>query len=432
MNPEQILSDLIRINTVNPPGNETTAALYLQGLFNREGIFSEIIEPVKGRGSFIARLGKGPRKLLFLSHLDVVPAAGNWEFDPFSGEITPDMVFGRGALDCKGFTSAQAWAMLQLAREGVPLDGELIMVASADEEMGGALGIKHLAENYPQKLQADFAVNEGADLPVILNGRNLFFIQVGEKGLAWSKLVAAGKSGHGSIPTLGDNAVIHAARAVSALGEYRAEIKLIPEVQQLLQHLSVIRGIKGPGEAVTEQNVDLLLEQLQLERDFTETVRAMTRLTISPNLIRGGNKTNIVPDHCEVELDIRILPGQDEEYVRKELRRCIGDRLGIETLEYIRPTFSTSDSESYRLIETTTAETAGREVICLPQISSGSTDSKFLRRLGVPAYGIGPMAEGYDPAIRTTVHGLNERIDLASLHLQGRFFYRLARNYLQP
>ncbi|HHX87457.1 MAG TPA: M20/M25/M40 family metallo-hydrolase, partial [Firmicutes bacterium] len=385
-------------------------------------------EPVKGRGSFLARLGKGPRKMLLLSHLDVVPAAGNWDFDPFSGEITEDMVLGRGALDCKGLTSAQAWAVLQLAREGAQLNGQLIMVAAADEEMGGTLGIKYLAENFPRKLQADFAVNEGADLPVILNGRKLFFIQVGEKGLAWSKLKASGKSGHGAIPALGDNAVIHAARAVSALGDYRAEVKLIPEVQQLLQQLSAIKGL---GETVTEQNVDRLLDRLQLADSFMETVRAMTRLTVSPNLIRGGNKTNIVPDQCEVELVIRILPGQDEEYVRRELRRYAGDNLEIETMEYSPPTFSTSESDFYRLMESVTSEIVGPEVICLPQISSGSTDSKFLRRIGIPAYGVGHMAGNYDPSIRTTVHGLNERIDLASLHVQSRFFYRLARKYLQ-
>lgn len=431
MNPELILSELIRINTVNPPGNETAAACCLQNLFNRAGLDNEIIEPVKGRGSFIARLGKGPRKLLFLSHLDVVPAEGDWEFDPFSGEITGDMVCGRGALDCKGLTAAQAWAMLQLARGGGLSGGELIIVAAADEEMGGLLGLKYLAENFPGKLQADFAINEGADLPVVLGGKHLFFIQVGEKGVAWIRLTAHGKSCHGSLPALGDNAVIRGARAVSALGDYRPEVTLIPEVQHLLQRLSVIQGIKIPGEPVTEQEVDPLLERLQPERGFAETLRAMTRMTVSPNRIRGGNKTNIVPDHCQIDLDIRILPGQDEEYLKKELRGCMGNEPDIETLIYSKPTFSASDSEYFRLIETTTMETAGREIICLPQISSGSTDSKYLRHLGIPAYGVGPMAKGFDPAIRTSVHGLNERIDLASLRLQGRFFYRLARNYLQ-
>lgn len=431
MNPEQILSDLIRINTVNPPGNETAAALYLQDLFNQAGIFSEIIEPVKGRGSIIARRGQGPKKILFLSHLDVVPAEGNWGFDPFSGEIDADQVYGRGALDCKGLTAAQTWALLKLAQERVPFDGELIMVASADEEMGGSLGIKYLCDNCPEKLEADFAVNEGADLPLSLNGQNLFFVQVGEKGPAWSKLVFRGISGHGSIPALGDNAVTHAARAIWALGEYRPEIKLIPEVKYLLQELSIIRGIESPGETIGEQDVDSLLERLQLERGFTEALRAMTRLTLSPNQIRGGSKTNIVPDQCEVDLDIRILPGQDESYIRGELRRCIGEGPDIETIYYSPPTFSTADSEYYRLIEAVTGEIAGQKTICLPQISSGSTDSKFLRTLGIPAYGVGLMAAGFDPALRTTVHGLNERIDRPSLQLQGRFFYRLAESYLQ-
>ena len=122
----------------------------------------------------------------------MVPAEGKWGFDPFSGKIDAGQVCGRGALDCKGLTAAQAWAFLKLAREKVSFAGELIMVASADEEMGGSLGIKYLCDNYPEKIQADFVVNEGADLPLILNGHNLYFIQVGEKGPAWSKLVFRG------------------------------------------------------------------------------------------------------------------------------------------------------------------------------------------------------------------------------------------------
>ncbi|MGB9904073.1 MAG: M20 family metallopeptidase, partial [Desulfotomaculales bacterium] len=227
--PEEILAGLIRINTVNPPGNETAAARYLKEIFDAAGIPGEIIEAEKGRGNFLARLGKGERKLLFLSHTDVVPAGENWDFDPFGGEIKDGVVCGRGALDCKGLAAAEAFAVLRLAREEAPLSGTLIFAATADEEKGGAGGVKYLLTSCPEKLRADFAVNEGAEEPVCLNGRTVNFIQTGEKGTAWSTLRAKGRACHGSVPTLGDNAVLKMARALAALGQYRPRVHLIPE-----------------------------------------------------------------------------------------------------------------------------------------------------------------------------------------------------------
>lgn len=427
MAPESILQDLIRINTVNPPGNETAVARYLKQLFDEAGIPNEIIEPEEGRGSFIARLGAGSKKLLFISHADVVAAGDDWDFDPFCGEIRAGVVCGRGALDCKDLMAAQVSAALQLAREGTPLNGELIIAATADEETGGTLGAKFLIENHPEKLQADFAINEGAEQPIFIDGQMICFFQVGEKGTAWCRLKAKGTSCHGSVPTLGDNAVLKLSQALSALGGYRPEIKLIPEVEKLLAELARARGLSFTSG---KDDVDELLNRLALDRGFTETVRAMTRMTVSPNRIQGGLKTNIVPDRCEAELDIRILPGQDRDYVARELKRVIGEDIEIEFMEYREPTFSISQAECYRLMESITSEIVGREVACLPHISTGSTDSKYLRGAGIPAYGIGHMASGFDQAARTTIHGRNERTDTVSLQLKTKFLMELARRYL--
>ena len=205
--PEKILSDLIRIDTSNPPGNETRVARYLKELFDAAGIQSEIIEPEPGRGSIIARLGSGERRLLYLSHADVVPAGEGWDFEPFSGEIRDGMVYGRGALDCKDLAAAGVGAALRLAREGAPLNGELIICVAADEERGGALGAEYLVEHHLDKIRADFAINEGAEQPIFVDGKMIYFFQVGEKGTAWCKLKAGGVSCHGSVPSLGDNAV---------------------------------------------------------------------------------------------------------------------------------------------------------------------------------------------------------------------------------
>ena len=426
--PEQILSDLIRIDSTNPPGGETAVARYLQDIFKSAGVEGEIIEPEEGRGSFIARIGSGSKKILYLSHSDVVPAGEGWDFEPFSGEIKDGVVYGRGALDCKDLMAAQVSAALELIKEGTPLQGELIIAAVADEEKGGRLGAGYLLENYPDKIKADFAVNEGADQPVLKNGKIIYFIQVGEKGTAWCNLKARGKSGHGSIPTLADNAVVKLSRAVTRLNNYWAETVLVPEVAKLLESLADLFGLDK--NLIQPAEIDSLLEQIPLGKSFVESLRSMTRMTVSPNIIRGGTKTNIVPDYCEASVDIRIMPGQDCEYVEAELRSVIGKDIEIDFNEYRAPTFTSSEEPYYRLMEEITLEMAGSSSLCLPSISAGSTDSKYLRSAGIPAYGIGHMDKNFDGEARTTVHGRNERIDVASLHFKTAFLKELARRYL--
>lgn len=426
LSPEKILSDLIRINTVNPPGNELEAALYLKKIFNQAGVPGEIVETEKGRGNFIAATGSGSKRLLFLSHLDVVPAGEGWDFNPFSGEIRDGMVLGRGALDCKGLVAAQAYIFLKLVREKVPLNGTLIFAATADEERGGTFGVKYLLEHAPEKLRADFAVNEGGEEPLNLNGRTVFFIQVGEKGTAWSRLTATGVSCHGSVPSLGENAVLKMIDALHGLEAYQPQVILIPEVKFMLQELT---GLLGLALSVDEKNIDAVLEHFD-NRSLKETLRSMTRMTVSPNEIQGGSKINIVPDKCTANIDIRILPGQDEKQIIEELHRHTGEKVSMEIFNYYAPTFSPSQTEHYRAIVEATRQVAGKDVLCLPCISPGATDSRFLREAGVPSYGVGHMAEGFDREIWTTIHGKNERIDVASLHFKAAFLEKLVLNYL--
>ena len=428
ISPEKLLSDLIQIDSSNPPGGETAVAQYLQKLFKEAGIEGEIVEPEKGRGSFIARIGSGPKKMLYISHADVVPVGDGWDFEPFSGLVKDEKVHGRGALDCKDLMAAQVSAALQLISEKASLKGELIIAATADEEAGGRLGAGYLTAEKLDLIKADYAVNEGADHPIIIDGKMVYFLQVGEKGTAWCTLKSRGVSGHGSIPTLADNAVVKMARAVSRIYNYRAEVVVVPEVEKLLKKLAELCSIKV-GE-LTADEVDRLLEDLPLEKSFVEALRSMTRMTVSPNTIHGGYKTNIVPDYCEADVDIRILPGQDCEYVEKELRKVISKDIEIEFHEYQQPTFSSANDPFYRMMEEATLKLAGEDAICLPVISSGSTDSKFLRNAGIPSYGMGHMAKGFDLQARRTVHGKNEQTDIASLHLKTAFLKELALRYL--
>ncbi len=426
--PQNILSDLIQINSSNPPGNETQVALYLKELFNKIGIEGEIIEPEPGRGSFIVRIGCGRKKLLYVSHSDVVPAGDDWDFAPFSGDIKDGIIYGRGALDCKDLMAAQVSAALQLVAEGKVLDGELIIAAFADEEKGGKLGAGYIVDNHLDKIKADYAINEGAEQPIVVNGKMVYFFQVGEKGTAWCKIKARGVSGHGSVPSLADNAVVKLSKAISCLSSYKPEIILIPEVKQLIKELAILYNMDHSEEAL--RKLDDLLDNMDLDRAFREVLRSMSRMTISPNVMQGGTKTNIVPDYCEADIDIRILPGQDSSYVNQQLRKMIGDDLEIDFTQEQKPTFTSADQPFYSLMVDVTNALVGDDVICLPAISSGSTDSKYLRNAGIPSYGIGHMAKGFDRSARASVHGRNERTDVESVKLKTEFLKELAKRYL--
>jgi acetylornithine deacetylase/succinyl-diaminopimelate desuccinylase-like protein len=399
------------------------AATHLKDVFDEYGISNEIIESAPGRGNIIATIGEGERSLLFLSHIDVVPAAGDWGFAPFGGEIKDGFVHGRGALDCKGLTVAEAYAMIQLAST-TNLKGRLIFAATADEETGGRQGAKYLVENHKEKLMADFAINEGGHFPLMIGGKRCHFIQIGEKGTCWLRLKTGGISAHGSVPMLGSNAVLKMTEVINRLGQYQPEITLAPEVKQLIQESARFEGL---SDEVNEDNLDQVIAGFKDEA-FAAYLKAVTRMTVSPNVVHGGLKTNIVPDNCEAEVDIRVLPGQDKDYVVGELAPALGDA-DVETILYHGPSFSSSDTDSYRLVLDTFKESLG-DVVILPCVSSGASDSRYLRGEGMPAYGISMLALDLDPRMTQSMHGRDEKIDIESLKLNAEILVKLAKRYL--
>ena len=420
---ESLLSSLIQIHSVNPPGGETEVARYLKCLFDECRIPNEIIEPSPGRGNFLAYLGEGEKSLLYLSHTDVVPVSEGWSFAPFSGEIKDGFVHGRGALDCKGLVAAQAYAVIQLATTA-KLKGRLIFAATAGEETGGVVGVKWLVENCKDKLMADFTITEGGWNPMRIGDKTCHFVQAGEKGIIRPKLKARGISSHGSVPMFGDNAVAKMATVVKGLAEYQPQIVLTPEVKQLIQAVAKLEGI---ANEINKENIDQVIQGLP-DRVLAGYLTAITRMTVSPNVIHGGVKVNIVPDSCEAEVDIRVLPGQDKEYVVKELEKVISS-IEIEMTGYNAPTFSSTDNEFYRLVLNTMKEYIDDDIV-LPCVSSGGTDSRHLRPIGIPCYGIGMMARNLDDKMRQSIHGKDEKIDIDSLQLKSDFLISLARRYL--
>lgn len=428
MNPPEvvkILQDLIRIDTVNPPGNEGRAARYLRQLLNEEGIDCQLVGE-EGRENAVASIGQGEKSLLFISHTDVVPVSEeNWDVPPFSGEIRDGYIWGRGALDCKDLVAAEAYALLRLQRENIPLNGTLVFAAVADEEAGGKAGAKLLTEAHPELITADFAINEGAGEYIDIDGKKLYLLQTGEKGPCWSRLKAFGVSGHGSRPTLADNAVVKMAEAIVNLGEYTPEIILMPEVKQLIE---TYLELKGEKTEVTADNVDQIIDGIS-DRFFAEGLRATTRMTVTPTVVHGGKKVNIVPDSSEAEIDIRTLTGQNAAYVKSVIEPLIGD-CTFETVHCHPANFSPADNEYYALIEET-VKAVLPGVHCAPYVLSGATDSYYLRKLGIASYGVSLLSKEFPTELLKTVHGDNERIDTKSMEVKAEFLYQLAKKYFQ-
>jgi acetylornithine deacetylase/succinyl-diaminopimelate desuccinylase-like protein len=420
---EKVLSELIQIKSVNPPGGETGVASYLKRLFDEYGIPGEIIEPEPGRGSFVASLGKGERSLLYLSHIDTVPVSDGWNLEPFGGEIRDGLVHGRGALDCKGLAAAQACAVLNIA-QNTRLKGRLIFAATAGEETGGVLGAKYLADNHRDKIMADYTLTEGGWEPMTIGGKVCHFIQVGEKGIIRFRLRTKGVSAHGSLPMLGDNAVAKMSGVIQSLAGYQPRVSLIPEVKQVVQAIAALEGF---SDEITEENITTFISGQQ-DKVLAAYLSAITRISVSPNVVHGGMKANIIPDSCEAEVDVRVLPGQQKEGVMAELGQFLDDA-ETEIYQYNPPTFSGADSVFYKVAAETMQEFVGNATV-LPCMSSGSTDSRHLRGLGMPCYGIGMMALNLDPSMARTVHGRDERIDVGSLRLKSDFLVALARKYL--
>lgn len=421
-----LLCALIRFDTTNPPGNETPCAEFLRQRFEAEGIEAEVAEPAPGRGNVIARLpGEGGGKsLLLLSHLDVVPVQepGEWTAEPFAGVVRDGFVWGRGALDCKCLTAMEAQAMFVLKRAGVRLKGDLMFSAVADEEVGGDFGARWLANERPETLRADYCINEGGGFSLSVGaGKNVYAVDVAEKGVLWLRLRFKGRPGHGSMPRAADNALVKLSDAVEKVHRHVPPKMVTPIVRQFLTGVMVAqRGASGRLLAPLLLDSPLsgfLLRQAVRDPERAGQIDAMLRLTMSPNVAAAGSKTNIIPGAAELTLDCRLLPGQTKETVYQELRRAGLDlsSVEIEELESDEPSWSPTDTELFRAIEEALHELAPG-VPVLPLLVPGMSDSRFVRQLGGIAYGFQPTVPEEDGAeLGKRVHGIDERIGVASL-----------------
>jgi len=416
-----LLQQLLRLNTVNPPGNETIAAELLRDYLAASGVDSELYARTPERANLVARLrgGEGP-SLAFLCHTDTVVAdPGEWERDPWSGELVADEVWGRGALDMKNQVAASAVALASLAREGFKPPGDLVFVATADEEVGKAFGLQWLCEHHPDAVRVDYAVNEGAGERVRLGGETYYLCASAEKMSAPFRLRVRGRSGHASMPGIADNALVKAAGLIEALAAYRPEPQIGPEVAGFLE--AVLGEQPQPGEVLKRlRGIDPLAVEL---------IEPLLAFTLSPTMISASERRNVIPGICEVVVDRRLLPGQTPEDVEPIVRRMLGEgNYELETIERWGGTRSPLDTPLWSAIESW-VEDAEPGAKLAPFCCAGFTDSHWLRvAFGTVAYGFFPMKVMEPELAARLIHSANERVHVDDLGLGVEFLRYVARS----
>jgi acetylornithine deacetylase/succinyl-diaminopimelate desuccinylase-like protein len=410
-----LLQALLRVNTVNPPGNEIGAAEVLRGYFARNGIETTYYARDPDRPNVVARLegGDGP-SLMFLSHTDTVLAdPGEWERDPWSGDLVDGEVWGRGALDMKDQAAASAVAFASLVREGFQASGDLLFVSVADEEVGGVgghegYGLGWLAGAHPEAVRCDYAINEGGGERLVLGGAPVYMCATAEKMSAPFKITVRGRAGHASMPGIADNALVKAARYIEALGAYEPPLELIPEAKGFLE---AVLGEAPPVE-------DALMRAGELHPTLPDLVEPLLSLTLSPTMIDASHQRNVIPAQCEIVVDCRLLPEQTPADAEPLIRAALGNgAYELEFMEAVGGTRSPMQTPLWAALEEFTAQIEPGARLA-PIACPGFTDSHYLREaFGTTAYGYFPIKTMDTEVATKLIHSANERAHVDDLEL---------------
>lgn len=432
-----LLSHLLQADTTNPPGNETRAALVLQEYFAAQGLIAELVGDLPDRQNLVLRLpGRLPGPTLcLLGHTDVVPAEPEeWTLPPFSGAVRDGWVWGRGATDMKCQVAAQAVAVARLARGGADFAGEILYVASADEEVGDYCGARWLVQNRLDLVRCDYLVNEGGGPFSWADGVRVYPLTVGEKAFAQFRITTRGKGGHGSVPLHERNAVELLARVICALADHE-----LPAVVSSFSAAYVDRLVADPElraqlkEPATARAAVTHLHRIDAELAYL--IEPLLGITFSPTIARAGGKAvNVIPSHARVDIDCRMLPGQSRNDVRGEVMAALAAFSGSFDFEWIDVTDGNESPVPTPLSEAI-ARTMGAlvpDAAVVPLHLCGFTDSRWFREYlpKVIAYGFCPFVAEDSATMGGREHARDERIHVDDVPLQALFFERLVHELL--
>ncbi|HEU0015562.1 MAG TPA: M20/M25/M40 family metallo-hydrolase [Longimicrobium sp.] len=427
----QVLSDYLRVNTANPPGNELAGARFLQGILQREGIEARILDEDvlgPGRANLYARLeGDGSKKAIALvHHIDVVPAtAGAWTVPPFSGEVRDGYIWGRGAIDMKGDGIAHLMAMIALKRSGVPLTRDIVYIANADEELGSTGAAAFVDRHADLLADVEFLITEGGDIAIEDGELQFYGVGVAEKRTLWQRLSIKGTPSHASRPTR-QNPVPRLVAALNRLAQYETALEVTPGVEKYFRDIS--RNYEGEQRAWLADVRTALNDARAREWILSDVYwNAILRNTISLTVLNGSNKTNVIPAEATAELDIRLLPTADPDQVLATLKRIAADdAITWTTLMAPKtPLENPVDTDLFRAIERAARERDPGALVTTPMFTAAS-DRPTYRRLGIVTYGLDPF-KVENAEHQKMMHGNDERLSVENLGWGTRFLYDILR-----
>jgi acetylornithine deacetylase/succinyl-diaminopimelate desuccinylase-like protein len=429
------LRELIRIPSVNPPGDpttaagrdstggETAAARYCVEVLTAAGINAEVLEASPGRGSCFARLPADPAvadpepPLILLGHLDVVPVeADRWARDPFGGELVDGVVWGRGAVDMKDMVAMELAVLIGLHRSGLPLRRDVIFAGVADEEAGGEHGAQHWVTARPELFGSDAgmaaaALNEIGGYSVSIGERRAYAIQVAEKGIIWTRLRATGTPGHGSMPHA-ENPTVLLAAAATRLATAPATGDPPPVVREFFAAL----GLGEVVDLVPDDHAAALaaLEAAVPDPTMRRSLGAMLRDTVTPTVLRAGSKVNVIPGEATAEVDVRTLPGTDQAAFAARLQELAGDQVVVEAVMSL-PAIEADATAPIVGLMRDALHRADPEAPAIPMMITPGTDAKALARLGIPTYGFVPLRLDPGTPFLDLYHAHDERIPVSAI-----------------
>src|SRR3954451_3897317 len=411
---EDALVAYLRIDTSNPPGNETSGARFLQQLLIKDGIDAKLIGSDPKRQSVYARLvsGSNEKALVLLHHIDVVPAiAGEWTKPPFAGVRSGGYIWGRGALDIKSLGIAELMAFIDLKRRHLPLTRDVIYLAVADEELGGVNGCGALLAQHPELFaNAGFVLNEGGYNETIVDHVSFWGIEVQAKVPLWLRITMKGNAGHAAAPPDDGGTLAKLVRALDAIGRIPTPYRLTPAVARSFHEAGKARNDDG-GEVW--RGIGEPLDVARVERVLSPGYRALLHDTIAITRIDGGAAINVLPANASADVDIRLLPDETPDAMIAKVKATLPSGGELQVLLDSQPVpESPSDTELFRFLSSSFRNVESGSIVGAV-VGAGTSDSRYFRARGIVAYGIAPFKVNYYDA--DTVHASDERI-------RARFF----------
>jgi acetylornithine deacetylase/succinyl-diaminopimelate desuccinylase-like protein len=427
--PAELLAQLLRFDTTNPPGDEQACIDWIKGLLEGLGCEVRIIDSEPGRSNLIARLeGEGTSPpLLLQGHVDVVAARGQWTHPPFAGEVHDGFIWGRGALDMKGGVAMMLAAFMRAKAAGRRPPGDLILCLMADEEAGSPLGAEFLVREHPELFEGvRFSIGEFGGFRMSLAGRSFYPVMVAEKQVCWCKATLRGPAGHGSMPVKG-GAMGLLGKLLSSLDRGRLPVHVPAVTRAMIEAIAAevpapmalpLKGLLNPR--LTNRLLDVLGERGRLFEPLLHN-------TVSATILSGGEKINVIPDEVTVELDCRLLPGFSPEQAFAELRTLAGVEMEIEVIRH-DPVASEPDMSMFGLLsETLTGLDPAAKPI--PLLLPGVTDGRFFSRLGIQTYGFLPMQLPADMPFMQLIHAADERLPVESVEFGTKAIERVLERF---